>query len=151
VTGVGRLLGVDYGHIRIGLAVSDPERKFASPLSTYAHQGKAKDAAYFSRLVQDQGILEIVLGLPVHLGGHEGAKATETRAFGKWLYEVTRLPIVYWDERFTTVEAENLLLSAGLTNKRRRARRDRIAAQILLQSYLDAGCPGEQKLGSLEE
>jgi putative Holliday junction resolvase len=63
---------------------------------------------------------------------------------------VTRLPVLFWDERFTTVEAEGLLWSAGLTHKRRKDRRDRVAAQILLQSYLDAGCPGEQAPGPLE-
>jgi putative Holliday junction resolvase len=145
----GRLLGVDYGQVRIGLAVSDVDCKIASPLATYTRRGKKEDAAHFQKLVADQQIVEIILGLPVHLDGREGQKAAETRAFGAWLHEVTGLPIIYWDERFTTVEAERLLLSAGLTNQRRRGRRDRVAAQILLQSYLDAGCPGEQKLGPL--
>ncbi|HMC88315.1 MAG TPA: Holliday junction resolvase RuvX, partial [Gemmataceae bacterium] len=90
-------------------------------------------------------------GLPVHLSGHEGQKAQEARRFGKWLGETTGLPVIFWDERFTTVEAEQALLSAGLTKKRRQARRDRVAAQILLQSYLDAGCPGEQASRPLDE
>ncbi len=64
--------------------------------------------------------------------------------------DVQGLPVVFWDERFTTVEAEGHLWSAGLTNKRRKARRDRVAAQILLQSYLDAGCPAEQSPGTLD-
>jgi putative Holliday junction resolvase len=87
------------------------------------------------------------VGLPVHLDGREGVKAGEARTFGTWLEEITGLPLVYWDERFTTVEAEGHLLAAGLTNKRRKSRRDRVAAQILLQSYLDAGCPGERPIG----
>jgi putative Holliday junction resolvase len=89
--------------------------------------------------------------LPVHLSGHEGAKAAEARAFGKWLAEATGLPVAFFDERFTTVEAENFLLAAGLTNKRRKERRDRVAAQILLQSYLDAGCPAEESAGPLQD
>ena len=68
---------------------------------------------------------------------------SQSAFFRARLGEVTGLPLLFWDERFTTVEAEDHLLSAGLTNKRRKARRDRVAAQILLQSYLDAGCPGE--------
>jgi putative Holliday junction resolvase len=67
------------------------------------------------------------------------------------LAELTGLPCVLWDERFTTVEAESALQEAGLSSKRRKARRDRVAAQMLLQSYLDAGCPGEKKLGPLDE
>jgi putative Holliday junction resolvase len=149
VTAAGRLLGVDYGHIRIGMAVSDHERKIASPLATYTRGNKEREAEHFRKLIDEEQIVEIILGLPVHLDGREGQKATETRAFGKWLQETTGLPLTYWDERFTTVEAEQLLLTAGLTSKRRRHRRDRVAAQLLLQSYLDAGCPGERKLGPL--
>ncbi len=148
---MNRLLGVDYGEVRIGLSVSDPDRKIASPLATYARRNPEQDAGFFEKLTADEGIEQIVIGLPVHLDGREGHKASEARAFGKWLSEITRRPVVFWDERFTTVEAEGALQSAGLTRKRRRARRDRVAAQILLQSYLDAGCPGEQALGALDE
>ncbi len=145
------LLGVDYGTVRIGLAVSDPDRKIAFPLATYTRGNRALDAKYFQGVLAEQRVGEIVLGLPIHLSGHEGQKAKESRKFGTWLQELTGLPIVFWDERFTTVEAENALLAAGLTSKRRKARRDRVAAQILLQSYLDAGCPGEQRSGPLDE
>ena len=145
-----RLLGVDYGSVRIGLSVSDAERTIASPLATWSRKGREPDARYFKRLVEEEEIGQIILGLPVHLDGSEGQKAAEARAFGKWLAEVTGLPIVYWDERFTSVEAENFLLGAGLTNKRRKQRRDRVAAQILLQSYVDAGCPGEQEVRPLD-
>ena len=91
-----------------------------------------------------------MVGLPVHTDGREGVKAVEARAFGRWLAETTGLPVVFWDERFSTVEAESALWQAGLTHKRRKARRDRVAAQILLQAYLDAGCPGEAAAGPLE-
>ena len=137
----GRLLGVDYGSVRIGLAVTDPDRKIAFPLTTYERKGREQDAEYFRRLVQAESITQIVLGLPIHVDGREGMKAAEVRTFGQWLGEVTTLPIIYWDERFTTVEAEAHLWSAGLTHKRRKARRDRVAAQILLQSFVDAECP----------
>jgi len=146
-----RLLGVDYGTVRIGLAVSDPDRMIASPLTTYRRRGREPDAGYFRQTVERQGIGQVIVGLPVHLDGRVGQKALEARAFGVWLGEVTGLPVVFWDERFSSVEAEGLLRSAGLTNKRRRGRRDRVAAQILLQSYLEAGCPGEQAPGALQE
>ena len=147
----GRLLGVDYGSVRIGLAVSNPERTIASPLATYERQGPASDASFFQKLVAQEEIAEVVVGLPVHLSGREGEKAQEARKFGQWLGQAMRLPVVFWDERFTTVEAEGHLLDAGLTRKRRRDRRDRVAAQILLQSYLDAGCPGETPSQALDQ
>jgi len=137
----GRLLGVDYGRVRVGLALSDPERRLASPLTTYERRDKTQDARYFKELVAEHEIAALVVGLPVHLDGNEGQAAAEARAFGKWLAEITGLRCVFWDERFTTVEAESALWDAGLTHKKRKARRDRVAAQILLQAYLDAGCP----------
>lgn len=146
-----RLLGVDFGAARIGLAITDPDRKFAFPLATYERRGRDQDAAYFRALVVEEAIAGLVVGLPVHLDGHEGTKAAEARAFGRWLGETTGLPVVFWDERFSTVEAESALWAAGLTHKRRKARRDRVAAQIFLQAYLDAGCPTRPLVGPLDE
>ena len=146
-----RLLGVDYGVKRVGLSVSDPERKFAFPLTTHERRSAEQDAAYFRSVVAEEAIGQIVVGLPVHLDGREGQKALEARAFGKWLHEVTSLPVVFYDERFTTVEAEATLWSAGLTHKKRKERRDRVAAQILLQAYLDAGCPEAPEARPLDE
>jgi putative Holliday junction resolvase len=149
VTGRTRILGIDYGSVRIGLAVSDPERKIAFPLATYARRDRDADAEYFRRIIEEGEIGALAIGLPVHLSGREGQKAEETRSFGTWLAEVTGLSIVFADERFTTVEAESALWTAGLTHKKRKARRDRVAAQIMLQSYLDAGCPAEPEVGPL--
>jgi putative Holliday junction resolvase len=146
-----RLLGVDFGSVRIGLAVSDRDRRFASPLATYRRRGQDPDARFFARLVEDEEIAQVVVGLPVHLSGREGQKAGEARAFGRWLAEAIQLPVVFYDERFTTVEAENFLLAAGLTSKRRKDRRDRVAAQILLQTYLDSGCPAEEPPRALDD
>jgi putative pre-16S rRNA nuclease len=145
-----RLLGVDYGSVRVGLAVSDADRRIASPLETYERRGRDQDAAHFRELVEREEIGQIVVGLPVHLSGQEGTKALEAREFGRRLAEATGLPVVFWDERFSTVEAESALWNAGLTHKRRKARRDRVAAQIFLQSYLEAGCPEESAPGPLE-
>jgi len=147
----GRLLGVDYGSVRIGLAISDPDRKIASPLCTCERRSPDADARFFRRLVDAEDITDIIVGLPVHLDGHEGQKATEARAFGHWLREVAARQVIFWDERFSTAEAEQHLLDAGLTNRRRKARRDQVAAQILLQSYLDVGCPGEQPIRGLDD
>lgn len=150
MTAPGRLLGVDYGSVRIGLAISDAERRIASPLSTYTRHGRERDARFFAELVRQEKIVQLIVGLPVQFSGQEGQKAREAREFGRWLAKVTTLPVLFWDERFTTVEAEGYLLAAGMTNKRRKERRDRVAAQILLQAFLDAGCPAETNIGALD-
>lgn len=137
----GALLGVDFGTVRLGVAVSDPNRKIASPLTTHQRAGPKRDAEFFRQQVAEHCVVALIVGLPVHLDGREGVKAKEARVFGKWLTEETGLPVVFFDERFTTVLAEDALWNAGLTHKDRKARRDRVAAQMLLQAYLDAGCP----------
>jgi putative Holliday junction resolvase len=144
-----RLLGVDYGTVRIGLAVSDAERRLASPLAVYQRQGRQRDATYFRTVAEQEEIGAIVVGLPIHCDGREGHKASEARSFGAWLAETTGLPVCFWDERFSTVEAESALWQAGLTHKKRKVRRDRVAAQVLLQAYLDAGCPEDSAAGPL--
>jgi putative Holliday junction resolvase len=150
VSTTGRLLGIDYGRARVGLAVSDPDRKIAFPLATYERQNAARDRDHFRSLVEEEEIGGLVVGLPLHADGSEGSSAAEARAFGTWVAEATGLPVVFADERYTTVEAESALWAAGLTHRRRRQRRDRVAAQILLQAYLDAGCPDEPGAGPLE-
>jgi putative Holliday junction resolvase len=151
VSVAGRLLGVDYGTVRIGLAVSDPDRKIAFPLTTYTRSNREADAAWFRKLVAGETLVGLVVGLPVHASGDEGQKAREARAFGAWLAEATGLPVIYYDERFTTVLAESALWEAGLTHKKRKARRDRVAAQMFLQAYLDAGCRADAAPGPLGE
>jgi tRNA pseudouridine55 synthase len=138
------LLGVDYGTRRIGLAISDPDRKIAFPLATYEVQDESKNANFFRRLIADESAVEIIVGLPIHTDGREGIKAREARQFGQWLHTMTNLPVRFWDERFTTAHAESALWNAGLTHKKRRQRRDRVAAQMMLQAFLDAGCPSHE-------
>jgi putative Holliday junction resolvase len=150
VSAATRLLGVDYGTVRVGLAISDAGRRLASPLAVYERKGREADALYFRTLIETEEVGALVVGLPVHLDGREGQKAVEARAFGAWLAEAAGLPVTFCDERFSTVEAESALWQAGLTHKKRKAKRDRVAAQILLQAYLDAGCPDESAAGPLE-
>jgi putative Holliday junction resolvase len=142
---------VDFGTVRVGLAISDPDRKIAFPLATYQRRDEKGDATHFRALVDEQEVNGLVVGLPLHLNGRVGEKAREARAFGSWLAVTTGLPVVFWDERFTTVEAESHLWNAGLTHKKRKERRDRVAAQLLLQSYIEAGCPPEQPPAPLED
>lgn len=139
----GRILAVDFGTVRVGLAVCDAERRMASPLDTFTRKNLPHDSAFFTRLVKQEQVVRIVVGLPMHMNGDEGIKAKEARTYGAWLAELTTLPVAFWDERCTTAAAEELLWDAGLTHKQRKDRRDKLAAAIILQSYIDAGCPSE--------
>ena len=135
----GRLAGIDYGTVRIGIAITDPEQRIASPLANYTRRGEKADAEYFRKLVADERIAEFVVGLPVHLDGRESEKSAEARRFGEWLGQISGLPVVFFDERFTSVEAEQTLMGAEMTKKQRKARLDKLAAQILLTAYLETG------------
>lgn len=134
----GRIAGIDYGRTRLGIAITDPQRRLASPYENYLRRTKEQDAARFRRLVAEEGVTLFVVGLPVHLDGRESLQSIEARKFGAWLAEVTGVPVEFFDERFTTVEAESHLLAAGLTRKRRKARRDMLAAQIMLATFLES-------------
>lgn len=140
----GRLAGIDFGTVRIGISVTDVEQRIASPLANYTRRGMAADADYFRRLTKDERITGFVVGLPVHLDGRESQKSLEARQFGQWLQETTGIGVTFFDERFTSVEAEQLLSAAELTKKQRKARLDKLAAQILLTAYLEAGKPSSQ-------
>jgi putative Holliday junction resolvase len=133
----GRLLGIDFGTKRLGLAICNPEQTISSPLENYTRRDLAQDARHIRRLVQDERIVGVVIGLPVHMSGDEGGKALEARAFGDWIIAETQLAVVYWDERYTSLQAEQMMLSAELTPKQRKARRDMLAAQILLKDFLN--------------
>ncbi len=146
----GRLLGVDFGTRRVGLAVCDPDRIIASPLVTYERKSPDADAAFFQTIAREERVVALIVGLPVHTDGREGVKAKEARDYGAWLSSTTGLPVRFWDERFSTAQAESALWQAGLTHQKRKDRRDRVAAQILLQSYIDAKCPDDEGAGPLQ-
>jgi putative Holliday junction resolvase len=137
------LAGVDYGDRRIGIALTDPEQRFASPADNHNRGDEVAEAKYFRRLATEERIVRFVVGLPVHLSGRESEKSQDARSFGAWLAETTGVPVVFFDERFTTSEAERLLSGSGahFTKKQRKARLDKLAAQILLTAYLEAGQP----------
>lgn len=138
---MGRILGLDFGFRRVGAAISDPGRSIASPLEVYVRGSTDQDARHYRQLVREHEIEQIVVGLPVHTSGREGEMATQARTWGSWLATVTGLPLRLADERYTSVEADNLMLGSGLKRQKRKELRDKLAAQILLQAYLDAGCP----------
>jgi putative Holliday junction resolvase len=146
-----RIAAIDFGTVRIGIAITDPEQSFASPYETYTRRGEEGDRRRFQRLVAEEQVELFVVGLPVHLDGRESQKSREARQFGQWLQEVTEVPVVFFDERFTTSEAEEFLLESQLSRKRRKERRDMLAAQILLSSFLESKTKGQQEPGSLDD
>lgn len=147
----GRLAGIDYGHVRIGIAVTDSQRKLASPYENYQRSGPDADARRFRRLVQEEDIVGFVVGLPVHGSGQESSKSIEAREFARWLAAVASRPVCLFDERYTTIEAEQILGAAQLTSKRRKQRRDMLAAQIMLAAFLESEDRGATDPGSLDD
>ena len=138
---MGCILGLDFGTKRVGAAVSDSRRLIATPLEVHERRDPTQDARHYLALVQEHEIDRIVIGLPVHLGGREGTSASLARTWGDWLAKVTGLTVVYYDERYTTFEAEESLIAAGLKRSKRKGLRDMLAARLLLQNYLEDGCP----------
>jgi putative Holliday junction resolvase len=133
----GRIAGIDYGTLRIGIALADASGTIASPYETYLRRGEAADRERFCRLAKEEQIAKFVVGLPVHLDGRESEKSAEARRFGAWLAEATGVGVEFFDERFTTHEAELHLAGAALSKKKRKARLDKLAAQIILAAYLE--------------
>lgn len=132
----GRILGIDHGDARIGVALSDPTGVLASPLCVIPGTGKAADE--IAALVREHGAAAIVVGLPRNMNGSYGPAAAKVRAFMDKLRSTTGVPVLEWDERLSTVSANNALREAGLDGKKRREVVDKVAAQIILQNYLDA-------------
>jgi putative Holliday junction resolvase len=145
-----RIAGIDYGTVRIGIALADTEVGIATPLANYTRRSDELDAAYFRNLVDEEKFGRFIVGLPVLLDGQESQKSHESRAFGGWLAKVTGLPVHFFDERFTTAEADELLGQTHLTKKQRKARRDQIAAQIMLTAYLESGAGGQTAPGAID-
>lgn len=142
-----RALGVDLGTVRIGLALTDPSRMIASPHDTIpAGTADADDwpqqiAATLAAVAADQGADAIVIGLPRAMSGKETAGAASARRVAKALDGVTDAAVHLWDERLSSVEAERMLIGAGRRRAQRRTDRDRVAAAIILQSWLQANPP----------
>lgn len=136
VPALGTLLGLDYGTKRIGVAVSTPDQSIASPLENYTRRNSAEDIAWMQRLVKEYAAVGLVVGLPVHMSGDEGTKAKEARNFGEWMSRKTGLPVVFWDERYSSAMAGLYLQQSEMSPKKQKAKMDMVAAQVVLQSFL---------------
>ncbi len=131
-----RVLGLDIGERRIGVAVSDPRQRVASPLCVL-DAGALRDARAIADLVSEYEVGLIVVGLPLSLDGEEGPQAQKIRSVGTRIAEHTGVDVEFADERLTSAEASRAMGAAGLSEKEKRGRIDMVAAALILQSYLD--------------
>ena len=133
----GRIMAIDLGEKRIGVALSDPTHILARSLTVIPRKSRNEDFRRIQHLVDEHHVLRLVVGLPTLLGGGEGQKAAWVRDYAEQLARTLSLEIVYWDESFTTVDAEKSLRLRGISKEKRRDRVDAVAAAFILQSYLD--------------
>ena len=128
---------MDVGDVRIGVAISDPLGISTNGIETHRSEGRDRDVAYFTEMARSRGADLILLGLPLNMDGTEGDRAALVRDFGAALAASSGLPVEYEDERLTTVEAEEMLIEAGLSREERKKVIDKVAAEIILRSYLN--------------
>ncbi len=142
----GRVMALDLGEKRIGIAISDPTRIIASPHSVLNRKSRADDFAHYAHLIEEQQIALLVIGLPITLGGEEGHRAAWVRDYCADLGRHIDIPIAFQDESLTTVAATAALHAQGRRGRKAKERVDAVAAALILQSYLDAQ-PGERHDG----
>jgi len=135
---VGRILGLDVGARRIGVAVSDPLGITAQGLETLQRRSKRQDFESLQRVIQEYDVREIVVGLPLRMSGAEGTQSEKMQVFAEELRKRFRLPVHLWDERLTSVEANRLLRETDLSIEKRGKAVDRMAAVLILQGWMEA-------------
>jgi putative holliday junction resolvase len=138
VATAGRILALDLGKKRIGLALSDELGMTAQGMDTLEREGRRNDIEVLRRLAVNNNVKLILMGDPLHMSGEQSRQGEYTREFARELEYKTGLPIRFWDERWTSREAERTLRGSGIANSERKGAIDRLSAVILLQSYLDS-------------
>ena len=136
-----RILGLDYGSVTVGVAVSDTLRVTAQPLETITRKDENKlrqTCARIEQLIAEYEVESIVLGYPKNMNDSVGERAKKTEEFKAMLERRTGLPVTLWDERLTTVAAERVLMESGVRRENRKAVIDQVAAALILQGYLDS-------------
>ena len=134
----GRVAAIDFGTVRIGIAICDPDRILASPLEVHPAATWQDDGEYFRELARLEKVGGFVVGLPIHCDGGESQKSLECRKFAKWLADETEIPVRLFDERFTTADAKQRMRTGGVSEKKGKNRIDAIAALVLLESFLES-------------
>ena len=134
-----RVLALDVGEKRIGVAISDLSQTLARSLQVIQRSSRQEDFAAVARLTEEYEVEKVVVGYPRSLDGMAGAQARRVERYAAGLAKALTVPVVLWDERFSTVSAERLMRQAGLRGDKRRERVDAVAAAVILQDYLDSG------------
>lgn len=133
-----RILGIDFGDKHLGLAISDPLQITAQYLGKYIRRSKAKDREYFVDLLKRFDIGEIVVGLPLEMDGQSGLQAQKTKDFAHWLEKTLAKPVILWDERLTTRQAQSILHEQKVDSRQRKRYEDGLAATLILANYLES-------------
>ncbi len=136
-----RAMGLDVGTKTVGVAIADELGFSAQPITTIRRTNVKADLAEASRLITDYGVTHLVVGLALNMNGSEGPRAEQCRKFGDALGAATNLPVIYWDERLTSVAAERALIEADVSRNKRKKVVDQVAAVFILQSWLEAQRP----------
>jgi len=132
-----RILGVDFGDRNIGLALSDQLFLTAQPFGSYRLAGEKENAVFFRDLVDRQEIGEIIVGLPLRMDGSQGTRAEKTREFAAWLEKTVSRPVIFWDERLTTRQAQGIMLEQKIKTRDKKEAEHQISATIILLGYLE--------------
>ncbi|WP_323795241.1 Holliday junction resolvase RuvX [Nisaea sp.] len=132
-----RILGLDLGSKTIGIAISDPFLRVASPITTIQRRKFTKDAEELARIVEERNVGAFLIGLPLNMDGTEGPRCQSTRDFARELILRIDLPVAFFDERMSTMAVERAMIDADMTRKKRAARVDQLAAAYILQAALD--------------
>ncbi len=135
---MGRLAALDVGDKRIGVALSDPLGIAAQPIGVVERRSQKADSAAIVALLEGRPVDKVVVGLPLSMDGSEGQQVDRVRHFAAFFAAQTGLEVVFQDERMTTVQGERMLIESGMRRKQRRLVRDKVAAVIILQAYLDS-------------
>ena len=131
-----RIMCIDYGDVRIGIALTDPTRTIASAYENYNRVGTQADLAHIADIVTKMNVQKIVFGMPYSMDGKENDRMLATKSFAEQLQAITKVEIDYFDERFTSIVAEKMLISADVSRGRRKQVLDKLSATIILQDYL---------------
>ena len=133
----GRVMAIDWGEVRLGLAMSDETQTIAQGFDVYERRSISDDIAHLARVIDDHNVDRVVVGVPVHMDGSHSPQTEQARAFVNQLEATLAVPIEVMDERLTTSEAERSLLEADLSRQKRKTKRDQLAATLILQRYLE--------------
>ena len=132
-----RKMGIDYGDKRIGIALSDLLCIISSPYEVYPNKGKEDALKHIDKIIKENDVDEVALGLPLNMDGTEGERAKIHREFGQSLEQYSKVKVHFIDERLTSAEAEDILISGGVRREKRKELIDKIAAQLILQTFIE--------------